>query len=172
MQSGRGRFRTQSRQQPAQSPLQPDLAVIVQQLLIAAAEGRVSGGPQVRRSCQAGQVEGSGLGDCHGVAPLLPRALICPACAGLRAKKAEDYLRCTSTPATHWLLAAQHRNHTGASAALRMRTCTFFFLDLEALETGCGRTIWVHISVPLLLLLPDGLCKPQKSYKPMYVKGA
>lgn len=159
--SGRGRFRTQL---TAQSPLQPDLAVIVQQLLIAAAEGQVSGGPQVRRSCQAGQVEGSGLGDCHGVAPLLPRALICPACTGLRAKKAEDYLRCTSTPATHWLLAAQHRNHPGASAPLQMRTCTFF-LDLEALKTGCGRTIWMHVSVPLLSLLPDGLCEPQKSYK-------
>lgn len=130
MPSGRGRFRTQSRQQPAQSPPRPDLAAIVQQLLIAAAEGRVSGGPQVRRPCQAGQVEGSGLGDCHRVAPLLPRALICPACAGLRAKKAEDYLRCTSTPATHWLLAAQQRSHTGASAPLRVKTCTF--IDLTA----------------------------------------
>lgn len=43
------------------------------------------------QACQAGQVEGSSLGDCHRVAPLLPQSLICPACIGLR-PKAEDYL--------------------------------------------------------------------------------
>lgn len=59
------------------------------------------------QACQAGQVEGSGLGDCHRVAPLLPQSLICPACTGLR-PKAEDYLQCTSTPTTHCLLAMQH----------------------------------------------------------------
>ena len=59
------------------------------------------------QGCQDGQVEGSGLGDCHGVAPLLPQSLICPACTGLRAK-AGDYLHCTSTPTTHCLLATQH----------------------------------------------------------------
>lgn len=52
------------------------------------------------RGCQVGQVEDSGLGDCHEVAPLLPQSLICPACTGLRAK-AGDYLHCTSTPTTH-----------------------------------------------------------------------
>lgn len=56
------------------------------------------------QACQAGQVEGSGLGDCHRVAPLLLQSLICPACTGLRAK-AGDYLYCTSTPTTHCLLA-------------------------------------------------------------------
>lgn len=58
-----GQFRTQQRRQWAQSPLS-----------------------QIGCRLQAGQVEGSGLGDCRRVAPLLPRALIHPACTGLNAK--------------------------------------------------------------------------------------
>jgi len=39
-----------------------------------------------QQGCQAGQVGGSKVGDCHRVAPLLPQPLICPACTGLRGK--------------------------------------------------------------------------------------
>lgn len=56
------------------------------------------------QGCQAGQVDGSGLGDCHGVAPLLLPGPDLAQHAQDLGQKAEDYLRCTSTPATHWLL--------------------------------------------------------------------
>lgn len=86
--------------------VQPYLVINVQQLLIKA-EGSASSACRLQ-GCQAGQVEGFRLCDCHGVAPLLPRSLICPACRGLRTKSG-DYLRCTSTPTTHCLLTTQLR---------------------------------------------------------------
>lgn len=71
-----GHFRTPQRRQRAQGS--------------ARFSGDRSAPPnQSRGLCpclQPGQVEGSGLGDCRRVAPLLPRALIHPACTGLNAK--------------------------------------------------------------------------------------
>lgn len=89
---------------------------------------------------QAGKVArmvrwgGSRLGDCHGVAPLLPQPLIWPACTGLRAK-ARDYIQCTSTSTTHCLLAKQHH------AVLHLLPLFFFFFETQ-LQAGC-----MHASV-------------------------
>lgn len=84
--------------------VQPYLARTVQQQQIKA-EGWVSR-PAGCKAARLVRWKARGLGDCHGVAPLLPQSLICPACTRLRAK-AGDYLHCTSTPTTHCLLTTQ-----------------------------------------------------------------
>lgn len=105
-----GRLRTRSWQQPAQSPFRSDLTVIGQQLLMEV-EGWSP--PGALRGCQASQVHGSGLGDCHGVAQLLLQGPDLAQHAQDLGQKAEDYLHCTSTPATHRLLCRATQSFTG-----------------------------------------------------------
>lgn len=84
--------------------VEPYLAIIFLQLQIKA-DGWVSR-PVGYKAARLVRWKAQRLGDCHGVAPLLPQSLICPACTGLRAK-AGDYLHCTSTPTTHCLFTTQ-----------------------------------------------------------------
>lgn len=69
--------------------------------------------PGALQGCQASQVHGSGLGDCHGVARLLLQGPDLAQHAQDLGQKAEDYLRCTSTPATHRLLCRATQSFAG-----------------------------------------------------------
>lgn len=98
--------------------------------------------PGALQGCQAGQVDGSGLGDCHGVAPLLlPDPDLAQHAQDL-GQKAEDYLRCTSTPATHRLLHTATQSFTGSLRSTAKHIDFIFFIFLFSISWHtCSATV-------------------------------
>lgn len=86
--------------------------------------------PGALQGCQASQVHGSGLGDCHGVAQLLLQGPDLAQHVQDLGQKAEDYLRCTSTPATHRLLCRATQSFIGFLEGTVKKHFPIFFFSI------------------------------------------